>query len=202
LPLTQLNPVAIASFVGATFLAITRLLTTAKPLWSLLPGSLQGLLPVLVLALPQLALQAAGVHGTLDLLNLLVLSLAMILPGAHSHTVGLAKPSGPGSAAVLLLVFALPLGALQACRPGAVDWPKVAQCTEQLEPDLLKVVGGVLAGTGDVRSELEDVARSQGPDVVLCAVQQLVSDLASGPTTARASRAAARGRAFLDSVQR
>jgi hypothetical protein len=104
--LSHLDPVSAASLVAAGALALTRLLTTAKPLWDRLPASLQGLLPVLVLVLPQVAASAAGVHTSLDLVNLLVLAAALILPGAHSHTVALVKPSGPSSA-LLVLVFAL-----------------------------------------------------------------------------------------------
>jgi hypothetical protein len=105
--LAHLDPVTAGSLVAAAALALTRLLTTAKPLWDRLPASLQGLVPALVLVLPQVAEQAMGVKTGLDLANLLVLAAALILPGAHSHTVALVKPSGPSSAAALLLIAAL-----------------------------------------------------------------------------------------------
>lgn len=111
-----------------------------------------------------------------------------------------------GVLAVVMPVFALGMAASVAVvLPGCgshVNWPKVAQCTEQLEQPLLTGVGNVLAGTGDVESELTEIAKTKGPDLVLCAVQQLVSDLGSAPVTARASRQATRGRAFLAKVQR
>lgn len=110
----HLDPVSLASLAAAAALALTRLLTTAKPLWDRLPTWLQGLAPALVLVLPQIAAQAAGVHTSLDLVNLLVLATALILPGAHSHTVGGSKPGGAGSAALVLLLVGLALP-LQAC---------------------------------------------------------------------------------------
>jgi hypothetical protein len=105
----HLDAVSVASSLAAGALALTRLLTTAKPLWDRLPKSLQGLLPVLVLVLPQLAEQAAGVKTTLDLTNLLILAVAMILPGWHSHTVGGEKTGGPGAGAAVGLAFAFVL---------------------------------------------------------------------------------------------
>jgi hypothetical protein len=199
--LSHLDPVSAASLVAAGALALTRLLTTAKPLWDRLPASLQGLLPVLVLVLPQIAASAAGVHTSLDFINLLVLAIALILPGVHSHTVALTKPSGPSSA-LLVLVFMLSFGAGLACATGStVAWPKVLSCAEPLEQPLVESVAKVLTGDGDVKTELEALAGQYAPGVIECAVQQLVGDLASGPTTARASHAAKRGRSFLNAVQ-
>lgn len=188
--MNHLDPVSLASLIGAAALALTRLLTTAKPIWDRLPTSLQGLLPVLVLVLPQVAAQAAGVHTSLDLVNLLVLSVALILPGAHSHTVALVKPNGPGSAALLALVFAASFSVGVACSGRAVAWPKVLSCAEPLEKPL------------DVKTELEALVGAYAPGVIECAVQQIVGDLGAAPVTARASRQVVRGRAFLESVQR
>lgn len=198
----NLDPVSLASLIAAAALALTRLLTTAKPLWDRLPPSLQGVVPVLVLVLPQIAASAAGVHTSLDLANLLMLSAALILPGAHSHTVDIKKPNGPGSSALMLVVFALSFCLGLACSGRSVAWPKVLACGEALEQPLVESVASVLVGTGDVKTELEQIALTKGAGVVECAVQQIIEDMASGPTTARASRAAARGRAFLASVKR
>lgn len=202
--LAHLDPVTLASLIGAGALAATRLLTTLKPVWDRLPASLQGLFPVLVLVLPQIAAAALGVHTSLDLINLVLLSVALVLPGTHSHTVELSKPKGPGSALLMAVVFALSFAAGVACSGlRAVDWPKLGACAEPLEQPLIESVAKVLVGTGDVESELSDLVKSgAAADAVECAVQQLVSDLAAGPTTARASHAAARGRTFLAKVQR
>jgi hypothetical protein len=62
-------------------------------------------------------------------------------------------------------------------------------------------VASVLAGTGDVKIELEQIALTKGAGVVECAVPQIVSDVSAAPVTARASHSAARGRAFLESVR-
>lgn len=112
---SHLDAVSVASLFAAGALAVTRLLTTAKPIWDRLPKSLQGLLPVLVLVLPQLAEQAAGVKTTLDLTNLLFLAVAMILPGWHSHTVGGEKTGGGAGAAVGLVFVCVLMLPLQAC---------------------------------------------------------------------------------------
>lgn len=108
-------------------------------------------------------------------------------------------PSLPG-AAMRGLVLGLCAALFVGC--GAhVNWPKVAQCGAPLEQPLLETVASVLAGTGDVKSELEQIALTKGAGAVECAVQQIVSDLGTAPVTARASHSAARGRAFLESVR-
>lgn len=110
----------------------------------------------------------------------------------------MAPPSRPP----LILLSSLLLAALALSGCGShVNWPKVAQCGAPLEQPLLQTVASVLAGTGDVKSELEQIALTKGAGVVECAVQQILSDLGTAPVTARASHSAARGRAFLESVQ-
>ncbi len=197
----HLDAITIASFIAVAALGLMRLLTTAKPIWDKFPPLLQGIAPALVLVLPQIAEQAAGVKTGLDLTNLLVLAAALILPGVHSHTVALKPPSGPGSAGGLMLIFALSLSVGFACSGRSVAWPKVLNCADALEQPLVGAVAEVLAGTGDVKTELENIALTKGASVVECAVQQIVSDLGTAPVTARASRQVVRGRAFLASVQ-
>jgi hypothetical protein len=201
---TNLSPVTIASFLAAGALAATRLLTTAKPLWNKLPASLQGLLPALVLVLPQLAAQAAGVKTGLDLVNLLVLAGAMILPGFHSHTVQLGKPSGPGSGALVGLVFALgimlPLGLVGCARLAQVDWSKPAHCADTSEYALVIAVEKVLDGTDDLKTELGAIAETYGPEAVVCAVKQIVGQLGTVQLDAKPGHRAFRGRDFLVQV--
>ena len=196
----HLDPVSLAGMVAAAALALTRLLTTAKPLWDRLPPWLQGLVPALVLVLPQIAAQAAGVHTSLDLVNLLVLAAALIMPGAHSHTVG-GKPGGGGAVVGLALVFALSFSAGLACSPFKVDWPKLIACTDPLRPGLVKVVIDILASNGDAEADLAALAKTEGPLAVECAVQQAVDDIGSSPMKGRQSRVAERGRAFLEKVR-
>lgn len=195
----HLDPVSAASLIGAGVLALSRLLTTLKPVWDRFPALLQGLFPVLVLVLPQIAAAALGVHTSIDLVNLIALSIALVLPGVHSHTVVLTKPSGPGSAALVLVVFALALP-LSACK--GVSWPKVLQCGEPLAQAELAAVSRILAGNGDAPSELEALAEQYAPSTVECAVQSVVADLSARKGAARDSHALARGRAFLNKVQR
>jgi len=108
-------------------------------------------------------------------------------------------PGGP----LLVLLFLAFAVHQQGCAAGSrVNWPKVAQCAQPLEQPLLQTVASVLAGTGDVKTELEQIALTKGAGVVECAVQQIVSDIGSAPVTSRATHTAARGRAFLESVQR
>lgn len=203
IPLPHLDPVSLAATVAALALAATRLLATSKPLWDRLPPLLQGLFPVLVLVLPQVAAAALGVHTSIDFVNLVVLSVVLVLPGVHSHTVATLKPNGPGSvAAVGLLALSVSFGAGLGCsRLANVDWSAVAACGEQpAESALTQIISGVLAGTGDVKTELEGVAAQYGVTAVKCTTQQIIDDIGTAPVTARASRQAQRGRAFLKQV--
>lgn len=198
----NLDTVTVASFIAVAALGLTRLLTTAKPLWDLLPPALQGIIPALVLVLPQIAEKAAGVHTGLDLANLLVLAGALIVPGVHSHTVALVKPSGPSSGAAVGLVFAFALSVTACSRLAAVDWPKQLEvCAAPAESVLLVEVSDILAGTEDVETALLGLVKSGATkEAVWCAVNQLAADVGFNPSTARAARISARGKAFLDKV--
>ena len=193
----HLDPVTLASFIAAGALAASRLLTTLKPAWNFLPASLQGLVPMLVLVLPQIAAAALGVHTSIDLANLIALSVALVLPGIHSHTVQLTKPSAP---AATLIVLTLAFSTGQACSNlPAVSWPKVLSCMTPLEQPLIDYVAKVLAGSGDVQTALEALAKDYAPGLIECAVQQIIDSLSSS-TKADASHSIARGQAFLAKV--
>jgi hypothetical protein len=198
----HLDPITLASLIGAACLALTRLFTTAKPVWDKLPAPLQGLLPMLVLVLPQLAEQAAGVKTGLDLVNLVVLAIALVLPGYHSHTIATSKPSGPSSGVLMgALVFCLSFGAGLACSHGLIlNWPKLGACLDPLRPGLVQIVADVLAGNGDAEQDLATLGKTEGLEAVECAVKQLVSDVGKQPAEARGSRIRARGQAFLVTV--
>lgn len=198
----HLDPVTLASFIGAAALGLTRLATTTKPIWDRLPALLQGLLPVLVLVLPQIAAAALGVHTSLDLVNLLFLAAALILPGVHSHTVSVGKPNGPGSAVVAVLTFCLSLGVGLACSPFKVNWPALGACADSLRPGLTKVVADILASNDNAEADLEALGETEGLSAVECAVKQLVSDVGPRPAEARGSRIRTRGLAFLATVPR
>lgn len=95
---------------------------------------------------------------------------------------------------VLLLLAALLIGC-----GSHISWPAALQCGAPLEQPLLQTVASVLAGTGDVKTELEQVAVDHG--AVECAVQQLISDIGMASQDPQRARSVARGRAFLASVQ-
>jgi hypothetical protein len=106
-------------------------------------------------------------------------------------------PAGP----LLVLLFVCSLPTLHGCAGHQVAWPKVLSCADSLEVPLLTEVERVLAGTGDVKTDLEALAGTYAPSLIECAVQQIVGDLSAAPVTARASHASARGRDFLAKVQ-
>lgn len=116
----------------------------------------------------------------------------------------LAKLKGKirGTTVTLLLVSACAPALLPACLPGGgVDWPKVAKCAPGVE-DVIGIVSRVLFGSGDVKTELAEVAREYGQEAVVCAVNTLQNKFtapgaASSPERAHASERAA---AFLDEV--
>lgn len=100
---------------------------------------------------------------------------------------------------IACLIF---VGTLTISCGSHVNWPKLGSCLEPAAPALLETVATVLMGTGDVKEELSSVASTYAPAAIECAVKQVVDDVANGPRTARASHVAARGSAFLESVER
>lgn len=82
---------------------------------------------------------------------------------------------------------------------GHVDWPTLATCSPSV-PDLVSTVTRILLGSGDVDSQLEQLAAQNGPSMISCVVDQLVQDWTSPGTAAEPARLAAaeRGRAFLE----
>lgn len=211
-------------------IAIARVATASKPFWAKFPVWLQHSLPAALVALGALPPALAGVKSWNDLIVAVVLSLGAGFAAWQGDSGPKDPPGGEKPVgAVERISFAKPEHArvnneipdepaeFRGWRHPAwrlalccflmvgcgthVNWPKVLECATPLEQPLIGIVASVLTGTGDVESELAGVATQYGPGLVECAVQQLVSDLAAGPTTARASRAAARGRAFLEKVQ-
>lgn len=89
----NLTPIDIASYVSASALAASKLISVCKPLWNRLPKWLAVLLPVLVLALPQIAQFFAGAKTSSELLAAFVTSLALLMPG-------LAEAEGPTKTSV------------------------------------------------------------------------------------------------------
>lgn len=131
-----------------------------------------------------------------------LLSQILTVLGIGAVGVGGASFTGKVPPAALVLLLAGLCLPLQACsRLANVDWSQVANCAEQpAESALKQIISDVLAGTGDVKTELEGVAAEYGPGVVKCIVAQIVSDLGTAPVADRASRQAERGRAFLAKV--
>ncbi len=154
---------------------------------------------------------AAGDVPELDQYDTLLASIATLLLG----WVGIRRPGdtktapgpGPGGALALLLVASGALS-LQACRPGAIDWPRVATCAPA-PAELVDRVARVLLSDGEgslsdrATAALEELARTHVPATVACAVAEMVDkwtgqarSVENGP----GRRAAVRGAEFLDRV--
>ena len=77
----NLSPVDVASYVSAGALAATKLISVCKPVWNRMPKWLAVMLPVLVLALPQVAQFFAGATTSNELFAACITSLALLMPG-------------------------------------------------------------------------------------------------------------------------
>lgn len=80
-----------------------------------------------------------------------------------------------------------------------VQWPSSPTCTAAVNSALADLVADVLFGTGDVQSQLGELAKKYTPEAVLCAVDAFTKTGAVGasPETARAQD---RAREFLKST--
>lgn len=133
------------------------------------------------------------------------LLLAQILTVLGIGAVGVGGASFTGKvppAVLMLLVVGLCLPLTACSRLASVDWPKQLEvCAAPAESVLLVEVSDVLAGTEDVETALLGLVKSGATkDAVWCAVKQLAADVGFNPSTARAARISARGKAFLDKV--
>ena len=70
----------VVSLIAGFALALSRLLTVAKPFWARVP-KLAAVLPAVVAMLPALVAQLGLVTTELDLVETLVVAAAMLLPG-------------------------------------------------------------------------------------------------------------------------
>jgi predicted PurR-regulated permease PerM len=189
--------------IAGIVLAVIRLLTASRAFWWKFPEWAQKGLPALLVALGTIPVAIEHATSWLQIAEAGLLAIGAWFTASRGDKRPVQKPGAP-ALPLLTFVIAFSLGtaiSLAACSGQHVNWPKVLSCGEKLEQPLIEAVAKVLTGTGDVKSELDGIAVEHGPGVVECAVQQIVSDMASGPTTARASRAAERGRAFLRQVQ-
>ncbi len=69
------------AYAVATVLAVSRLLTSTKPYWKLVPAPVAVFLPSLVAMLPVLAGYLGVAHSELDVVNAFVVAGALLLPG-------------------------------------------------------------------------------------------------------------------------
>jgi hypothetical protein len=83
-----------------------------------------------------------------------------------------------------------------------VNWPKVLQCVDPVAQAELAAASRILAGNGDPKSELENLALQYAPSTVECAVQSIIQDLSARKGAARDDHSLSRGRAFLAEVQK
>lgn len=205
--------------LSAVAFAIVRLLTASRPFWASTPAWAQKALPALAMAIAAVPAAIEHARSWLDVVVAFVVSGAMFYTASRGdkrapldtdgtprtervnsdpkidETVRIIPPTGP----LLVLLFCCSLPALHGCG-SHVNWPRVLQCAAPLEGPVVQSVASILAGTGDVKIELEGLAGQYGAATLECAVQQIIGDVGTAPVTARASRQAVRGRAFLESV--
>lgn len=197
---------AIVTITGVV-LAVVRLLTASKAFWWRFPEWLQKGLPAALVALGTLPTALEAAKSWLDVVVAFVFAVGAWFTASRGdkRPVEAKPPAVPPIGMLLLtvLVFCLSVSAGLACSGAhAVSWPKVLSCAEPLEQPLVESVAKVLAGTGDVQSELEALTAQYAPGVVECAVAQLVSDIGKQPADAKHARIRARGQAFLATVPR
>lgn len=77
----SLSPIEIGAAIAAGVLAASKLVTAAQGLWDKLPRPLAVVMPVLVLALPQVAAAAGLIKVEGDLVTFAVTAVALLLPG-------------------------------------------------------------------------------------------------------------------------
>lgn len=212
--LASLNPVAISAIFVAIVLAATRLAPYTRPFWTFFPKVVQAWLPSVVAGLP-VALNAFGAVKTwLDFTQAVLVVAAIAVPFAvpgmsspHNHpdvppaASDKKPPTGvTGSlagAALLLLGIGLSLHATGCAWFKGSFWPNVEKCAPS-PAALIAQVGQLLAAGGDYETALEQLALTDGKDIVLCAVQAFVNSIGSKVGASPEELAAvARGKAFL-----
>jgi len=115
------------------------------------------------------------------------------------------QPSKKTMFAHLLITCAVVLGvgAPTACdrTQTPVNWPELVECGPGVS-DLIGIVTEVLLGDGDVRTELDNLARTNGTETVVCVVERLRSDWSAPGASATPQRAKGvdRADAFLTDV--
>lgn len=125
----HLQVVQVVTFIIAFTLAATRILSASRSWWSVLPTWLAGILPSLIVAVPALGQAVVGAQTWTDLTVAFLTAGALLLPGAHSHTVEVKPPNGPGAGvAAICLALALPFGVAACASLG----PLLAQVASDL----------------------------------------------------------------------
>lgn len=87
-----------------------------------------------------------------------------------------------------------------ACRPigetklGSIDWPALVRCGPDIE-DIIGAVSEILLNGSKVSEQLGSLARTHGPDAVVCAVDRLRADWSSPGAASSSARVEALGRA-------
>lgn len=77
----SLSPVEIGAAIAAGALSATKLISACQNLWAKLPRPLAVVMPVLVLALPQVAAAAGLIKVEGDLVTFGITAVALLLPG-------------------------------------------------------------------------------------------------------------------------
>lgn len=223
-----LNIIQVVAFLGAFVALASRLFVASRPFWSRLPAFYQTFLPALVPALAVFAQGLSGVKSWGDLSVQFMICAAMLLPGLPSNrsaapmqaskpvtgtpsagdvSVALAMatgsikpaspkaPSVPPVAGLMLCVLALSLGGC-AWFKGSF-WPNVEHCAPS-PVALIAQVEQIMKSGGDYETALEQLALTDGKDIVLCAVAAFVNSIGHKVGASPDEMAAvARGKAFL-----
>lgn len=77
----DISPVEIGYYIVAGILVATKLIKSCKVWWDKLPHYIAVVLPVLVLALPQVVAAAGLIRTRFDLISFGVTAIALLLPG-------------------------------------------------------------------------------------------------------------------------
>ena len=87
----------------------------------------------------------------------------------------------------ITLLASLFLVPLASCKLGKINWPQAVKCGPGIS-DLVGIVSEVLLGNGNVKKELENLARTHGTDTIVCLVERLRSDWSAPGSAASPAR--------------
>lgn len=219
--------VQLVTFIVAFSLAATRILTASKAFWGLFPSWLAGVLPGLIVAVPALGQAVVGAQSWTDLTVAFLTAGALLLPGAHSHTVGKSatppaaksisvppKPAAEGHdpifpsatirglAALVLCALTLVVGSVGACKGSVL--PVIENCAGAPQVDIDIITKALFSP--DWETAIASAVATWGTSFVVCVVEGLETTWTAqqadgGVGSADTAVALSHARAFLAKVQ-